>query len=132
MITLHAQIQLSTSSLPLKASVFLYSIATMLSKLLLVTLLGSAALASPINSVKRDSNVIVVRDVPVAEKRDSSTIVFQDVPVDEKRDSSIVFQDVPVSDKRDSAIVFQDVPVAEKRDSNVIVIQDVPVVQASD
>ncbi|KAI2638708.1 hypothetical protein GGS26DRAFT_587474 [Hypomontagnella submonticulosa] len=66
-----------------------------------IRLLGSTALASPINL----SSSIMLLDVPVAEqeKRDpSSAIVFLDVPVEDQ-----------VEEKRESAIVFLDVPVEE-------------------
>ncbi|KAI0383343.1 hypothetical protein F5Y04DRAFT_279051 [Hypomontagnella monticulosa] len=76
----------------------------MLSQFFIVGLLGSAALASPINLGKRDTSIVFL-DVPVVEpeKRDPSTsIVFLDVPVEDK-----------VEEKRDTSIVFLDVPVEE-------------------
>ncbi|XXH04145.1 hypothetical protein Hte_010558 [Hypoxylon texense] len=89
----------------------------MISKLFLVTLLGSAALASPINLAIRDSDTVTLQNLAVADKRDSSAIVFQDVAVEEKRDGAIVFQDVPVEEKRDSnTIVMGDVPIADESD----------------
>ncbi|KAI2606190.1 uncharacterized protein GGS25DRAFT_377498 [Hypoxylon fragiforme] len=78
----------------------------MLFQTFLIAVLGSTAIASPINPVKRDSSVIV----------------FQDAEVESAAE-----------EKRDSAIVYQDVPVAKKRgDSNTIVMSDVEVVDYSD
>ncbi|KAI1764096.1 hypothetical protein GGR53DRAFT_332525 [Hypoxylon sp. FL1150] len=93
----------------------------MLSKLFLITLLGAASLASPINLADRDSSSIVFGDVPVAHERDSSNIVFGDVPVADKRDTA------------SSAIVFMEAPIAEEKRSDAnIVMGDVPIAGGSD
>ncbi|QSZ36876.1 hypothetical protein DSL72_006759 [Monilinia vaccinii-corymbosi] len=110
----------------------------MLSKLALVLLLTSGALASPITSAKRG-----ILDASGGKRHEPRSIVSIDTPIVndmEKRDlGNIVIVDAPVVndiETRDLGnIVIVDAPVVndiETRDLGNIVIVDAPVVNESE